>query len=82
MQEFTEFTLDMLTTDSVSVVMKKYIEFGGNKYYTADTRNPYVNSNLGREQIKNVLTEPYLSSVFAVWGNTPTVNDENIESEV
>ena len=77
MQEITEIILDMLTKDSVSIVMKKYIEFEGNKYYTSDTRNAYVNSDSNRGIIKQILPEPYLSSVFAVWGLYPTITDED-----
>lgn len=77
MQEITEIILDMLTKDSVSIIMKKYIEFEGNKYYTSDTRNAYVNSASNREIIKQILPEPYLSSVFTVWGLYPTVTDED-----
>ena len=75
MEQKTEFILDMLTTDSVSILQKKYFEFGGQKYYTANVRNAYMNSTKGREQIANILPSEYLAGVMAVWGSTPTVQD-------
>lgn len=63
----TEYVLDMLTTDSVSVLQKQYFEFDGKRYYTENTRNAYLNDENGRESIKDVLPDEYQNAVFAVW---------------
>lgn len=75
MEQKTEFILDMLTTDSVSILQKKYFEFGNQRYYTENVRNAYMNSTLGREQIANILPSEYYAGVIAVWGSTPTIED-------
>ena len=72
----TEFVLDMLTTDSVSVLQKRYFEFDEKRYYTENIRNAYLNSEEGRQSIINVLPEEYQNAVFAVWGDTPTTESE------
>ena len=64
----TEYVLDMLATDSVSVLQKQYFEFGGNRYYTDNIRNAYLNDEEGRQMITEVLPEEYQNAVFAVWG--------------
>lgn len=72
----TEFVLDMLTTDSVSVLQKRYFEFDEKRYYTENIRNAYLNDEEGRQSINDVLPEEYQNAVFAVWGDTPTVSTE------
>lgn len=67
-------SLDELNQNSVSVVTKKYIEEDGIKYFIGDIhRKAYINSADGRLEVKNELTEPYLSAVMSVWGDIPTV---------
>lgn len=72
MQEL--ISLDELNQDSVSVATRKYIEEDGVKYFVGDIhRRAYVNSEEGRKEINEELSEPYLSAVMTVWGDTPTV---------
>ena len=72
MQEL--ISLDELNVNSVSVVTRKYIEEEGIKYFVGDIhRRAYVNSEEGRKEINEELSEPYLSAVMTVWGDTPTV---------
>ena len=75
--EITEkITLDMLTRDSVSVLRQKYVTVDGKSVQAgSNIRNAFINSTSGRQDIKKILTEPYLSSVMAVWGDTPTVDE-------
>ena len=89
MEVVEKITLDMLTPDSVSVLKQQFVNINGSLVQAgANIRNAYINSTTGREDVKNVLTEPYLSSVMAVWGSNPTVSDpidsteNNNESEV
>ncbi|MCI7086073.1 hypothetical protein MR988_08220 [bacterium] len=89
MEVVEKITLDMLTPDSVSVLKQQFVNINGSLVQAgSNIRNAYINSTTGRDDIKNVLTEPYLSSVMAVWGSTPTVSDpidsteKNNKSEV
>lgn len=76
MEVVEKITLDMLTPDSVSVLKQQFVNINGSLVQAGpNIRNAYINSTTGRDDIKNVLTEPYLSSVMAVWGNAPTVTD-------
>jgi len=74
----TKITLDMLTETSVSVKTQKYVEDGGVEYAVGEPhRRAYVNSERGRAEIAAELPEPYLSAVLAVWGEAPTVFEDN-----
>ena len=76
MEVVEKITLDMLTPDSVSVLKQQFVNINGSLVQAGpNIRNAYINSTTGRDDIKNVLTEPYLSSVMAVWGNAPAVTD-------
>ena len=75
---YIKITLDMLTETSVSVKTQKYIEDGGVEYAVGEPhRRAYVNSERGRAEIAAELPEPYLSAVLAVWGEAPTVFEDN-----
>lgn len=81
METTEKITIDMLTSDSVSILKQTYVDYNGQiMQMGGNVRNAYSNSPSGRAEIEKVLTEPYLSSVMAVWGDTPTV--EELESEV
>lgn len=71
----TEIILDALTSDSVSVLKKQYYEINGQKFYTDNERNAFVNSKSDRELLKNILSDEYYNAVVAIWGDTPTVDD-------
>lgn len=77
-----KITLDMLTTDSVSVLKQQYITVDGADIKVGDNaRNAYMNTQSERDRLKNDLPEEYYNAVIAVWGDTPTVA-EPTESEV
>ena len=70
----TKITLDMLTTDSVSVLKQQYITVDGTDVKVGENvRNAYMNTQTEREQLKAKLPEEYYNAVMAVWGDTPTV---------
>lgn len=74
----TKISLDMLTESSVSVRTQKYITDEGVEYAVGEPhRCAYVNSERGRAEIAAELPEPYLSAVLAVWGDAPTVFEDN-----
>ena len=69
-----KITLDMLTTDSVSVLKQQYITIDGADVKVGDNvRNAYMNTQTEREQLKEILPEEYYNAVIAVWGDTPIV---------
>lgn len=73
--------LDELNEFSVSIVTKKYIISEGNRYFVGDPhRVAYVNSESGRIDISKNLTEPYLSAVMNIWGDTPLVPEPEIDN--
>ena len=70
----TKITLDMLTTDSVSVLRQQYITVDGTDIRVGENvRNAYMNTQTEREQLKEILPEEYYNAVMAVWGDTPTI---------
>lgn len=70
----TKITLDMLTTDSVSVLKQQYITVDGTDIRVGENvRNAYMNTQTEREQLKAKLPEEYYNAVIAVWGDTPTI---------
>lgn len=73
----TEYALDMLNKDSVSVLKREYAEINGVKTQIGSNwRCAFSNSETGRKEIALLIPEEYVASVFAVWGDTPTVSDD------
>lgn len=71
-----KITLDMLTQDSVSLKKQQYATVDGKEYPIGEPwRRAYINSPQGRTQVQSEVTEPYLSAIMAVWGETPTVTE-------
>ena len=82
--ETTEkITLDNLTENSVSVLTQQFASLNGQTVQVGENhRTAFVNSEYGRIELKDKLSEPYLSSVMAVWGENPTIeHTEQIEEE-
>lgn len=73
MEQKTEFIVDMLTPDSVSILRKPYFEFNGQKYYGENIRNTFVNSEKNRVRLQALLPEAQYNAVLSVWGESPTV---------
>jgi len=73
MQE--KITLDMLTQSSVSLKRQQHTIVDGKEYPVGDPwRRAYVNSGQGRLAVESEVLEPYKTAIFAVWGDTPTVD--------
>ena len=69
-----KITLDMLTTDSVSVLKQQYITVDGTDIRVGENvRNAYMNTQTERELLKSELPEEFYNAVIAVWGDTPIV---------
>ncbi len=71
-----KITLDMLTSDSVSILKQQYITIDGTDIKVGDNiRNAYMNTQTDREYLQKVLPEDYYNAVLAVWGDAPTVTE-------
>ena len=69
-----EISLDELDIYKVSVETKQFVEVEGVLYQIGTPhRCAYSNSAQDRTLIAEELTEPYLSAVMAVWGDSPTI---------
>lgn len=74
----TKIDLDMLNPNSVSVKTQRYLLEDGQELLVGQPhRRAYVNSRKGRQELQAELSEPYLSSVLAVWGDAPTVMEKD-----
>lgn len=75
-----KITLDNLNENSVSVLTQQFAEINGETVQVGENhRIAFVNSEYGRIELKDKLQEPYLSSVLAVWGDEPTVVDDELD---
>lgn len=69
-----KITLDILTTDSVSVKKQNYMVVDGVEYRIGQPRRKaYLNSITGREEASTELPQAQRNAVFAVWGDSPSV---------
>ena len=75
MNKTTTITLDLLNTNSVSVIRETEVEMDGQLYSLGRYRTAYSNSPSGRSRIESELPDIYAAAVFAVWGDTPTIDD-------
>ena len=79
MPEITyEYSLDMLTTDSVSVYKKTFItlsEGATPEQVGRPVRTSYSNSPSGRRAVVAELPENFSEGILAVWGDNPSVPD-------
>lgn len=67
-------TVDMLTTDSVSILTQKFIEVDGvETQFGQNHRCAYTNSKAGRKELQEIEPIDVVSSVLSIWGNKPTV---------
>jgi hypothetical protein len=72
------YTIDMLNEKSVSVKTQDFAVIEGREYPIGQPhRKAYVNSVKSREEVINELPQAQQNAIFAVWGDTPTV-DESI----
>lgn len=73
--EITEkVTIDMLTTESVSILTQKFIELDGVSTQVGQNhRKAYMNSEQGRDELQVERSEATVNAVFTIWGDNPTV---------
>ena len=79
MPEITkEYLLDALTINSVSVLIKQFIQLDGEsekQQIGKPTRISYINSVNGRKEVLAELPSNFADGILAVWGDNPTVPD-------
>ena len=69
-----EKTVDMLTTDSVSILTQKFIEIDGEKTQVGGNhRCSYINSKDGRKFLIDEEPNEIVNAVFVIWGDEPTI---------
>ncbi|MCI8308095.1 MAG: hypothetical protein HFH14_08625 [Lachnospiraceae bacterium] len=67
-------TIDMLTTDSVSILTQKFIVLDGVKTQVGNNhRCSYANSIQGRQTLQTSEPEHVVNAVLTIWGELPTV---------
>ena len=76
METKTSITIDMLTEESVSIRTQTFIEFNGEFKEIDNHRKAYVNSKSGRKELQSEQSEKTVSSVFAVWGDNPIIEEK------
>ena len=70
----TRISLDVLNEYSVTVKTQKYMDIEGEELNVGELHaKAYMNSERGREELAEEVSEPYLSAVLSVWGEEPTV---------
>lgn len=73
---YEKITIDMLTQDGVSIKKQQYVTIDGVDYPVGQPwRRAYANSVSGRQAVQNEVPEPHRTAIFAVWGDTPTVEE-------
>ena len=64
----TEITLDILTSESVSVKTERYIIENGKKVKVGNPhRKLYENDESGRKEVTEELPEQFQSAIFSIW---------------
>ena len=75
-------TVDMLTTDSVSILTQKFIEVDGVETQVGQNhRKAYANSSIGRKELQEEQPENVTSAVFAIWGDITTIEEPVIDEQ-
>lgn len=76
MNTIEKYTLDNLNQDSVSVSKQTFVEYMGQMFPIGERwRRAYSNSVQGRQQIIDELPVVQVNAIMAVWGDSPTVNE-------
>lgn len=75
-----KITLDMLNENSVSVRKQRYIEQDDTQYaINQPHRKAYINSIRGRAEVENELPIEQQNAIFAIWGDVPTMTENQEE---
>lgn len=67
-------TVDMLTSESVSILTQQFVYVDGAAAQVGKNhRKAYVNTEAGRKVLESEQDESTINAVFAIWGDVPTV---------
>ena len=73
-------TIDMLTSESVSILTQKFMELDGEVTQVGQNhRKAYMNSEQGRTELQAEQLKSTVNAVFGIWGDTPKVGENKIE---
>ena len=76
-------TVDMLTTDNVSILTQNFIDLDGKQEQVGSNhRCAYVNSENGRQNLQDNEPEEVVTAVMAICGDYPTVFEEVVENSL
>lgn len=75
-------TVDMLTSESVSILTQQFVDIDGAAAQVGKNhRKAYVNTESGRKVLESEQEEATVQAVFAIWGDAPTVINEEQKTE-
>lgn len=73
-------TIDMLTSESVSILTQKFVNVDGENMQIGENhRCAYVNSESGRQQLQDNEPQEVATAVLVIWGDTPTIEETAID---
>lgn len=79
MEEITKITIERLTENEAEIKKQKYIKIKNVEYSIGEPwRKAYINTTGGREEVNRELEEKYQNAIFAIWGDTPTINENDL----
>ncbi len=83
MKTIKKTAIHRLTVNIVEIDSEQYIEIEGKevKLDTPKHSTAYVNSPSGRERLQAEQPENIITSVLAIWGTEPTVEDPKVKEE-
>ena len=69
MEVITKITIDMLTSESVSILTQRYVNIDGIDTQVGENhRKAYINNTEGRTELEKEQTEDVINAIYAIWG--------------
>lgn len=76
----TRIYLNGLDANSVTLIKQNYVTVEGAEYNAGQPAAvSYINSTNGRAEVESDVIDPYKTAIFAVWGDTPTVDENSVD---
>lgn len=76
MELITEYQLDMLNPNTLSLVKQQFLDNDGVKMKVGQTsRMCYCNCPTHRQRLQELLPEEYYNAIVAIWGNDAIFED-------
>ncbi|MDR2979632.1 MAG: hypothetical protein LBV02_04230 [Bacteroidales bacterium] len=76
MEPIKETTIGRLKADFVELITETFVEIDGQKHKIGENhRTSYTNSESGRKLLQEQQPESIITSVMAIWGEAPTVEE-------